>query len=906
MKRRFSIWIVLAAVAALLFSVSVLAEEQEGVKPQESVTSVSGDWEYTMEDSGLVITAYKGTAQTVVIPSTIDDLKVSIIGRQAFYNNHTMRSLTIPEGVTSIRAEAFRGCTALNTINYNAKNCTFPDVWIHDNNRGVGVFSGAGAASVSLKVVFGSGVKKVPDKMFFTASIGESGYNGADYAHVTSVQFNSAITEIGVDAFRNCDDLETLTLGSGTTSIAQNAFNDCDGLTEITLNNNLTRIESSAFASCDNLETIGWGTGLDSIGDAAFSGCTSLKKALIPEPVTTIGVQAFYNCTSLTEIKLPKTLTKIWGEAFRGTTKLNKITVDCANVDLDVADVWIYDSKRGVGVFSGAGASAGGLQVIFTSNVTKVPARLFYTASIGEYGIQGSDYAHITSISFASTVTEIGENAFRNCDTLGAVTLGSGITKIGANAFNDCDAITSLTMNNKLQFIEGNAFKACDTLASIDWGSGLDTIGNASFEGCIALKEAVIPTPTKTIGVRAFADCTSLTKAVIPSSINNLNGEAFCGTSKLADLQINAVNLKVPDVWIYDSNRGTGVFCGAGSGVNTLKVTFGKQVTSIPANIFMTASTSEYGMKGSDFAHITDVIFLGKVNTIDVNAFRSCQSLARVCFDGTKTEWNACTIQSGNEDLTNAAFSCNGWKRVGSDWYYVDYLGNYKKNWQKIDNSWYYLGTDGKMVTGWKKISDNWYYFESAGAMVTGWKQLSGKWYYFASGGIMQTGWQKISNKWYYFDAASGGAMATGWKKLSNKWYYFDAASGGAMATGWKKISDKWYYFESGGIMVTGWKQLSGKWYYFESAGGAMVTGWKTISGTTYYFKASGVMAAAEWCKGYYLNKDGSWTYKYKATWRQNSKGWWYGDESGWYAKNATITIDDKKYTFDSNGFWVK
>ena len=47
MKRRFSIWIVLAAVAALLFSVSVLAEEQEGVKPQESVTSVSGDWEYT-------------------------------------------------------------------------------------------------------------------------------------------------------------------------------------------------------------------------------------------------------------------------------------------------------------------------------------------------------------------------------------------------------------------------------------------------------------------------------------------------------------------------------------------------------------------------------------------------------------------------------------------------------------------------------------------------------------------------------------------------------------------------------------------------------------------------------------------------------------------------------------------
>ena len=62
-------------------------------------------------------------------------------------------------------------------------------------------------------------------------------------------------------------------------------------------------------------------------------------------------------------------------------------------------------------------------------------------------------------------------------------------------------------------------------------------------------------------------------------------------------------------------------------------------------------------------------------------------------------------------------------------------------------------------------------------------------------------------------------------------------------------------------------------------------------------------MAAGEWCEGYWLNADGSWTYPYKASWRQNSKGWWFGDDSGWYAKNEKLKINDKEYSFDVNGY---
>ena len=164
--------------------------------------------------------------------------------------------------------------------------------------------------------------------------------------------------------------------------------------------------------------------------------------------------------------------------------------------------------------------------------------------------------------------------------------------------------------------------------------------------------------------------------------------------------------------------------------------------------------------------------------------------------------------------------------------------------------------------------------------------------------GVTYNGWKKIGNAWYYFQY--DGTMQKGWLKTDGKWYYFSDA--GKMQIGWQQISNKWYHFNASGQMQTGWQQIGNVWYYF-NGGGDMATGWRTVGGKTYYFKDSGVMASNEWCKGYWLNADGTWTYKYKATWRKNSKGWWYGDESGWYAKNQTVRIDGKNYTFDANGY---
>ena len=86
-----------------------------------------------------------------------------------------------------------------------------------------------------------------------------------------------------------------------------------------------------------------------------------------------------------------------------------------------------------------------------------------------------------------------------------------------------------------------------------------------------------------------------------------------------------------------------------------------------------------------------------------------------------------------------------------------------------------------------------------------------------------------------------------------------------------------------------------------------MMTGWQKIGSKDYFFKSSGVMASNEWVKGYWwLNKDGTWTYKYKASRTKTSDGhWMFRASNGWIAKSTTIIISDVSYTFNAKGYMI-
>ncbi|MVX63098.1 leucine-rich repeat protein [Clostridium chromiireducens] len=70
------------------------------------------------------IVAYRGTDTELVIPNTINGVKVTSIGNSAFSLNYKLKSITIPNSITSIGKDAFLGCDNLtfNVENEQTKN----------------------------------------------------------------------------------------------------------------------------------------------------------------------------------------------------------------------------------------------------------------------------------------------------------------------------------------------------------------------------------------------------------------------------------------------------------------------------------------------------------------------------------------------------------------------------------------------------------------------------------------------------------------------------------------------------------------------------------------------------------------------------------------------------------------
>ena len=100
------------------------------------------------------------------------------------------------------------------------------------------------------------------------------------------------------------------------------------------------------------------------------------------------------------------------------------------------------------------------------------------------------------------------------------------------------------------------------------------------------------------------------------------------------------------------------------------------------------------------------------------------------------------------------------------------------------------------------------------------------------------------------------------------------------------------------------WKKNKKGWWVEDTNGWYPTSRWQKINGTWYYFRKDGYMAANEWYDGYWLSKNGAWTYKKKAVWKRYGTKWMYRT-SDWYAKGQRQKIDGIWYGFDLNGYLV-
>ena len=347
----------------------------------------------------MMFNGYKGD---MIIPETVEfkgvTYRVTSIGEKAFARSFSLKSVTIPDSVTSIGEKAFNDCKKLESI------------VIPDSVTSIGEYAFVGCKSLTTKVEIG---EKIIDGIKYilycnrTAKVIQNGGYKGDIIIPEIVDFNERTYRV--------------------TSIGDRAFKDCNNLTSITIPDSVMSIGNCAFTDCNNLTSIIIPDNIMSIGDMTFSGCYALTEIVIPDSVKSIGYEAFELCSSLKSIVIPARVTEIKERAFVGCKSLTSVIVAEGNPR--------YDSRENCNA------------IIETATNTL---------------IRGCSQTIIPE-----SVTEIGEEAFSSCDSLTSITIPDGVTSIGAEAFRNCESLKSITIPVSMKSIGGMAFDMCESLTSI-------------------------------------------------------------------------------------------------------------------------------------------------------------------------------------------------------------------------------------------------------------------------------------------------------------------------------------------------------------------------------------------------------------------------------------------------------
>lgn len=363
-------------------------------------------FDYEIENDQAIITGYHGTSPNVVIPDTINGYPVTEIGYQivqcadedskegcldkshypdweedkllpnatswhcthlvSAFDNSGVQTVTLPDTVKTIRAFAFKDCTALQTIELSSEL------------ESIDEFAFYGCSALT-DITFPEGLKAIGNQSFenctaltsihIPASVTDIGRKASDkdelYKHFEDYVTYRVNEEwgniypvyktIACNSFRGCTALQSITVAEGNpvydsrdncnalirtednilvfgsshstipdtvTVIGKNAFSGNKELTEITIPSSVTEIGDYAFSGCTGLASVTFSDTAVEIGYHAFVSCAALTEITIPDH-SAIGMAAFYDCTGLKRAVIPEHISGL-NYSFIGTVTDNR------------------------------------------------------------------------------------------------------------------------------------------------------------------------------------------------------------------------------------------------------------------------------------------------------------------------------------------------------------------------------------------------------------------------------------------------------------------------------------------------------------------------------------------------------------------------------------------------------
>ncbi len=557
-----------------------------------------GDFRLKLNKDGETVTLirYLGRDASVMVPKTLEyrekSYTVNGIGDEAFEYCYTLKTITLPDGLTSIGNKAFYGCLYLNSVYFYGD---VPTTW------GESVF----ARNSADFIIYYADDKAGWISPTWTAADGRV-YN--THPFVLENEFT-----LGYYTYKINGDGTTLTVVK------------------------YLGIDSEATVPA-NFEYLGYSYTVNRIGDRAFADCECLTSITLPDSIISIGDKAFEGCSNLTAAYFSGNAPEIWGDTV------------FVNIG-DAFSIHYYEGKEGWTTptfIATDGSKYEALCICSDGTFIKGDFRFEINRSKGilqldKYlGVSGDVTVPEIAIYGGKSyvLTEIGDSAFSECSEVTSILLPEEITSIEGYAFSKCTGLTSITLPVGLKYIGYRAFSNCSNLSIAyfkgdvpsSWGyhvfdnnsadftiyahegkkgwdvstwwapDGLkyqtviigfdgifsrydckfrinedfDTvtlfcylgsdivvtvpetvrffeeeytvtkIENEAFSGCTRLAEITFPESLTSIGDYAFSGCTSLYKITFPESLTAIGCRAFADCLNLAGVYFNG---DVPEIW---------------------------------------------------------------------------------------------------------------------------------------------------------------------------------------------------------------------------------------------------------------------------------------------------------------------------------------------------------------------
>ena len=410
-----------------------------------------------------------------------------------------------------------------------------------------------------------------------------------------------------------------------------------------------------------------------SIDDYAFSGCESLEEFTLyskddfssNETLQNIGEKAFENCKSLKEITIPYSVITYGDYIFLDCIELNKVTFN-GNQDRYVTEI-------AKGMFKGCYKLHDVIffdileddfltPSVFASTIEEIGDEAFMNTKFEGEVCNGLQLTNLHNFVLPNNLKTIGNNAFKNSD-LTEIVIPASITSYGTDVFKDSSLIT-VTFKGEVTYIKEGIFDGVTTLTNLYF-----------YENDNILERNVLPSSLERVEAYAFRN-TNLDVLTLNSTIKEIKDSAFEGIKiseiiipdQIASTSISASYTKFgTDVFancknLTDAYIGygikyipEGIFDGCSSLVrvhfkdatsNNLSV-FNPSVPEVTETTFDTTATNGY---------LPYNVMANSVETIGDRAFAHCTLLGTIGVEGSH-------IAENSDELVSFQFT-NGLKNI--------------------------------------------------------------------------------------------------------------------------------------------------------------------------------------------------------------------------------------------------